>query len=242
MTQNASPEQSSPHASIAHVKTWIFDLDNTLYRADADFFKQIDRKMTAYIQRYLSVSQEKATELRKVYWTEYGTTLSGLMAVHDMDPAEFLEDVHDVDLSFLKPDPKLRQLIENLPGRKLIFTNGSRGHAKNVGTHLNLLDLFEGSFGIEDTGYIPKPQRAAFEAFNTSFDIDPTEAIFFEDGVLNLQVPKHMGMKTVLVTSETGFDTIPEAVTLEADTGQAEWVDFVTDDLPAWLSAHAAFT
>lgn len=225
-------------APLSDIHTWIFDLDNTLYRADAAFFAQIDQKMTAFIERYLSVSTQEATRLRKVYWSEYGTTLSGLMARHDMDPAEFLHDVHDVDLALLKPDPELRRLIAALPGRKLIFTNGSRGHALNVGTHLDLFDLFDGSFGIEDTGYIPKPKAEAFHAFNRSFDVDPKGAIFFEDGIFNLEVPKSMGMKTVLVTSETGFDTQPEVTTRQGEVVEPDWIDYVTDDLTQWLSDH----
>lgn len=239
MTQTLTALTEDIQKNLSNVQTWIFDLDNTLYRADADFFKQIDHKMTAFIQRYLDVSELEATRLRKSYWSEHGTTLSGLMAVHNMDPAEFLADVHDVDLKYLKPDPKLRELISALPGRKLIFTNGSRAHAENVGTHLNLFDLFDGSFGIEDTGYIPKPKRKAFEVFNARFDVDPKGAIFFEDGIHNLQVPKDMGMQTVLVTSESGFDTIPEATKDKIDPVKIDWIDYITDDLTGWLNQHA---
>lgn len=239
MTPTLSTVTANIQANLSNVHTWIFDLDNTLYRADAKFFKQIDQKMTAFIQSYLNVSEDEATRLRKTYWSEHGTTLSGLMNVHKMDPTDFLADVHDVDLKHLKPDPKLRALISALPGRKLIFTNGSRGHAENVGTHLNLFDLFDGSFGIEDTGYIPKPKRAAFEVFNSRFDVDPKGSIFFEDGIHNLRVPKEMGMNTVLVTSDSGFDTIPEAPKENAESVKIDWVDYVTDDLTAWLGVHA---
>ena len=147
------------HPSLGHIRNWIFDLDNTLYRADVEFFSQIDRKMTAFISRYLALQPNEARLIQKDYLAEYGTSLSGLMAVHGMDPAEFLDYVHDVDLSMLVPDPKLRTYIEALPGRKFIFTNGSKGHAKNVAGHLNLFDLFDGSFGIEDGDYVPKPKR-----------------------------------------------------------------------------------
>jgi len=93
---------------LSHIRHWIFDLDNTLYRADANFFGQIDQKITAYISRYLALQPGEARLLQKEYLAEYGTSLSGLMAVHGMDPAEFLDYVHDVDLEALKPDPQLR--------------------------------------------------------------------------------------------------------------------------------------
>ena len=195
---------TSSAPSLGHIRNWIFDLDNTLYRADVEFFSQIDRKMTAFISRYLALQPNEARIVQKDYLAEYGTSLSGLMAVHGMDPAEFLDYVHDVDLSMLVPDPKLRTYIEALPGRKFIFTNGSKGHAKNVAGHLNLFDLFDGSFGIEDGDYVPKPKRSPYIKFCDIFDINPETAIFFEDGLRNLEVPKHMGC--LLYTSPSPRD------------------------------------
>ncbi|MEP1229888.1 MAG: pyrimidine 5'-nucleotidase [Litorimonas sp.] len=223
---------------LSHIQNWVFDLDNTLYSASVSFFDQIDRKMTDFISRYLELNPREARMIQKEYLAEYGTSLSGLMAVHGMDPAEFLDHVHDVDLSMLKPDRVLRQKIQALPGKKFIYTNGSRGHAKNVASHLNLFDLFDGSFGIEDGDYIPKPKRSPYIKFCDQFDIDPSIAIFFEDGVRNLEVPKHMGMVTVLVTSNADWSHEPEITRPASKTTHASYVDFVTDDLPNWLPLY----
>jgi len=226
--------------NLSHVQNWIFDLDNTLYRGDATFFSQIDKKMTAYISRYLALQPHEARLLQKQYYAEYGTSLSGLMSVHGMDPAEFLDYVHDVDLEMLKPDLQLRRHIDALPGRKFIFTNGSKGHAKNVSGHLNLFDLFDGSFGIEDGDYTPKPKRHPYEVFNDIYDVDPKTAIFFEDSVRNLEVPKAMGMITVLVTTEADFSNDPkETRPASADT-EAPWVDYKTADITKWLKQMTA--
>lgn len=234
MSEN-NPEIPS---DLSHIRHWIFDLDNTLYRADVEFFSQIDNKITDYVSRYLALQPIKARELQKEYLAEYGTSLSGLMAVHDMDPAEFLDYVHDVDLTALEPDPALRTAIENLPGKKWIFTNGSRGHAKNIATHLNLFDLFDGHFGIDDVDYIPKPKRSPFIKFCDFFEVDPEKAIFFEDSVRNLEVPKHMGMTTVLVASDADWSHEPEDVRPAGQTTKAKWVDYMTDDLPGWLAEN----
>lgn len=225
--------------ALDHVQNWIFDLDNTLYRADVAFFSQIDRKMTAFISQYLGLEPDEARKVQKDYLAEYGTSLSGLMAVHNMDPAEFLDFVHDVDLSMLKPDPELRTLIQAVPGRKFIFTNGSKKHAKNVAGHLNLFDLFEGSFGIEDGNYIPKPKASSYIKFCETFGIDPHKAIFFEDGLRNLEIPKTMGMVTVLVTSNADWSHEPEVTRPAGQTTGASYVDFITSDLPQWLEKHA---
>ena len=228
----------SSNPDISHIRNWIFDLDNTLYSGSVSFFDQIDRKMTEFISRYLALDPTEARNLQKSYLAEYGTSLSGLMAVHGMDPAEFLEYVHDVDLSLLSPDPRLRQKIEALPGRKFIYTNGSKSHARNVAGHLNLFDLFDGSFGIEDGDYIPKP-RAPYIKFCDQFDIDPSTAIFFEDGVRNLEVPKHMGMATVLVTSEADWSHEPTITRPASAETKADFVDFVTGDLTGWLPPYS---
>ncbi len=206
---------------LSHINAWIFDLDNTLYRGDDAFFAQIVDKITQYISRYLALQPTEARILQKQYLAEYGTSLSGLMAVNGVDPAEFLDYVHDVDLDLLKPDPRLYSGLEALPGKKYIFTNGSRGHAKNIGEHLGIYKLFDGVFAVEDMDYIPKPKRSAYEKFVKTFDIDPTRALMAEDTVHNLKVPKNMGMATLYIA--------PNGSELPA------YVDMQTYDLPAWL-------
>jgi len=230
MTQNSD---------LAHIQNWIFDLDNTLYRADAEFFSQIDLKITKFISRYLALQPDKARMVQKDFLAEYGTSLSGMMAVHGMDPAEFLDYVHDVELHMLDPDPQLREYIKALPGRKFIFTNGSKGHARNVAGHLNLFDLFDGHFGIEDVDYVPKPKRSPYIKLCDVFDIDPETAIFFEDSLRNLEVPKHMGMRTVLVTSDEDWGHEPEVTRPAGSTTKADWVDYITNDLTGWLGSNS---
>ncbi|WP_298914573.1 pyrimidine 5'-nucleotidase [uncultured Algimonas sp.] len=238
----ARPGGGEPIIDLSGIRTWIFDLDNTLYRANVSFFADIGEKMTAYISRYLALQPDQARQLQEEYFHDYGATLSGMMDIHGMDPAEFLDYVHDVDLSVLAPNPPLRHAIAALPGRRLIFTNGSRGHIRNVAGHLDLLDLFEGGFAIEDAHYIPKPKRPAYETFLDVFDVDPATAIFFEDTPRNLEVPKQMGMTTVLVGEEADWGRGVSVNRTSGTARQADWVDAVTDDLAGWLRAHCPRT
>jgi len=226
-------------ANLSHIESWVFDLDNTLYPADVEFFNQIVVKMKHFVAEFLSIEPEAALELQKTYLAEYGTTLSGMMAVHDMDPAPFLKYVHDVDLSYLDPNPALRRTIAALDGQKFIFTNGSKAHAENVATYLKLFDLFDGHFGVEDTGYIPKPNAHAYDVFLGRFDINPTKAIFFEDNLRNLEIPKQLGMTTVLVVSNEDWSHEPEAARPASGAGEADFVDYVTNDLAGWLKANS---
>jgi len=227
-------------ADLSHIKSWIFDLDNTLYPADVEFFGQIIEKMNHYVARYLSMTRDDAFVIQKQYLAEYGTTLSGMMAVHNIDPAPFLKYVHDVDLTLLDINPELRRQLENLIGNKYIFTNGSKAHAENVAGYLNLFDLFDGHFGVEDTDYIPKPNAHAYEAFLNRFaEIDPKTAIFFEDNLRNLKVPKDLGMTTVLVVSNEDWSHEPEAARPASGAGDADFVDYVTNDLAGWLARNS---
>ncbi len=214
--------------AFAHINSWVFDLDNTLYRADNAFFTQIVDNITKYISRYLALHPTDALILQKQYLAQYGTSLSGMMAVHGMDPADFLDYVHDVDMSFLKPDPLLYKKLEALPGKKYIFTNGSRGHAKNIGKHLGVYGLFDGVFAIEDMDYTPKPKRLAYEKFVTQYNIEPSHAFMAEDTALNLQVPKAMGMTTLLVGKEPNG---------QEPNGRANYVDHHSKDLLSFFNS-----
>ena len=220
---------------VSHVTDWVFDLDNTLYRGDVNFWAQMDKKITAYISRHLALHPTEARILQKQYLAEYGTSLSGLMAVHDIDPTDYMDYVHDVDLDILKPDARLRAGLQALPGRKFIFTNGSRGHAKNVGERLNVYDIFDGVYALEDADYTPKPKRPPYEDFIQMFDIDPVRAIMVEDSARNLQVPKDMGMVTLLVTSDEDWSHEPIETRPTNGENLPDYVDLHTDDLPGWL-------
>ena len=212
-----------------HVRTWIFDLDNTLYHPSVALFAQIKLRMTDYVSRRLGVSKPKASRLRDEYWRKHGTTLAGLMAEHSIDPVPYLADVHDIDFSGLRPDPALAQAISALPGRKIIHTNGDSVYAGRV-LERRALPVFEAVYGIGEVGYHPKPDRRAYDAVISAHDIDPTTAAFFEDDPRNLLIPHELGMRTVLVgDGRHGPDE------LAADHDHGPHVQHRTDDLTAFL-------
>ena len=166
-------------------------------------FGQVSKLMTKYISEKLKIDLKKAKELQTNYFYKYNTSLNGLMIHHDIPPKEFLKYVHDIDLSFMKKDEVLRMELENLKMRKLIFTNGSVDHAKNVLSHLGIYDLFEDIFDITDAQYHPKPEPKAFDMMTKKFDINPNETIYVEDIAKNLSIGKERGCTTVwLINNE----------------------------------------
>lgn len=188
-----------PRALFAHVETWVFDLDNTLYPPGARLFDQIEARMTAYVMQALGVVADEANRLRQHYWQSHGTTLAGLMREHRIDPVAYLADVHDIDLSAVAPSEALRAAIGRLPGRKIVYTNGSREHARRVTAAVGLDGAFDRLYGVEDAGYLPKPEAAAFGAIFALDGLEARRAAMFEDDHRNLRVPHGLGMRTVLV-------------------------------------------
>lgn len=183
---------------IAAIRDWVFDLDNTLYPAPA-LYDEIGERMTAYIARTVRVAPAEALELRERYFHQYGATIVGLARHHGVDAHDFLAYVHDANYSMLSPDPELDALLGQLPGRKLIFTNGGGGHGPRTLEALGIARHFERVFDIEDAGLTPKPQRAAYEALARACDVDPSRALFVEDTLRNLEPAHEMGFATALV-------------------------------------------
>ena len=205
-----------------HIDTWIFDLDNTLYPPSCKLFDQIAVRMTDYMMERMTISRDAATQIRHSYFKKYGTTLRGLMLEHGWEPHGFLDYVHEIDYSAVEPHTKLGDAIANLPGRKLIFTAGTRGHARNVLARLGCAAVFEEIFDITDCHFIPKPDAKPYEIFLARHKVAPERAAFFEDLPENLLVPRAMGMVTILVGQH-------DEALLPAH------VDYVTDDLAEFL-------
>lgn len=226
----------SARLPLADRQTWVFDLDNTLYPASCNLFAQIDSRITRFVGDHLDLSDVDARALQKRYYADHGTTLNGLMTHHDLDPAHFLDFVHNIDHSPLPVSVRLRGAIEQLPGRKFVLTNGSRGHAEGVTAAMKLDDLFDGMFGIEDMSYQPKPHGGAYDAFLSRFGVDPNEAVFFEDLARNLEPAHAMGFATVLVYSDKDWSHEP-ASARPAGAGEthASYIDHMTDDLTEFL-------
>ena len=203
MTSISAPATDTEYHDAFHKDrdTWVFDLDNTLYAAECSLFDQIDRKIGEYVQSLLQLDAPEARKVQKGYLLEFGTTLSGLMANHKVDPAHYLASVHDVDFSPIQHDEKLRAGIKALDGRKLVFTNADHPYATEIMKRLGVLDLFDDIFDIVAADLKPKPTASVYDTFISKYDIDPDKAVMFEDMVRNLKPAHDLGMATVWVNT-----------------------------------------
>jgi len=184
------------------IRFWLFDLDNTLYSGKTKVFEQIDKKMSKYISEKLNVDIDEARKIQKSYFYQYNTTLYGLVKNHKIDADEFLDFVHDIDISFLNKDPQLAKELKNLDGTKIIFTNGSRRHAINITKKLGIDQYFDDIFDIVESDFIPKPSVQPYKKLVKKHKIDPNLCVFIEDIARNLKPAYEMGMKTVWIENE----------------------------------------
>jgi len=212
--------------ALSHVRNWVFDLDNTLYPASSDLFGQVDARMTAFVGDLLGVDPEEARRVQKQHFHDHGTTLSGLMRTHGVDPHAFLGYVHDIRMDVLAEDQRLVRLVALLPGRKLVFTNGDQPYAERVLDRLGLGGSFERIHDIHACAYQPKPHAAAYQSMAAAFGIDPAESLFADDMARNLAPAKAICMTTLWV------DNGSEQAGAAADEA---FVDHRTADLGDWL-------
>jgi putative hydrolase of the HAD superfamily len=212
----------------ADAQCWIFDLDNTLYPASCRLFDQVERRIGEYVQQLLKLEREPARALQKQYFRDHQTTLNGLMIHHKIDPAEFLEFVHRIDVSGVAADERLDQALALLPGRKLIYTNGSVRHAENVMTRLGVARHFEGVFDIAEAAFIPKPDITAYRALVARHGFDPNKAIMLDDMPRNLAPAAELGMTTVWIKTDVAWAQPAE---------QTAYIHHVAENLADWLHA-----
>ena len=213
-------------SSLDNIAVWVFDLDNTLYPAHCDLGAQLGQRMGAFVARFLDLPLDQARVLQKKYFQAHGTTLRGLMLEHDLHPDDYLDYVHDLDLSGIPLDDRLGPALQALPGRKVIYTNATNKHAHRVLGHLGVKHHFDGFFDIIDADYIPKPNQQPYETLLRRHGIDPNRAAMVEDIAQNLVPASKLGMATVWVRGGRNIALTDE---------QLRHVQHTTDDLAAWI-------
>lgn len=211
---------------IRDVDCWVFDLDNTLYPASCRLFDQVDRRIGEYVQQLLKLDPVAARALQKQYFRDHRTTLNGLMIHHKIRPEDFLDFVHAIDLSPVAEDRRLDAALDRLPGRKVIYTNGSVRHAENVMGKLGVARHFDDIFDIAAAGYVPKPELSAYRAMVARHGIDPKRAVMLDDMPRNLAPAAELGMTTVWVKTDVDWAQ-PEA--------DIDFIHHTAENLADWL-------
>ncbi len=191
----------------------LFDLDNTLYSESCGVFDLIDQRMNEWLISNLQIPESEVNEFRNKYFVQYGTTLRGLMLHHEVNPRDFLDYVHDVPVhEFLSADLELRQTLEQVKSRKLIFTNSDLKHANRILDALGVRDQFERIFDIEAMNFIPKPNPDSYRLVLDYLRLQPKDVLLIDDMERNLKPAQEMGMRTILIGNGKPVDDRHHAI------------------------------
>ncbi len=220
------PAPDTLKRALTETEVWLFDLDNTLYPASCRLFDQVDRNITRYICEHLDLEWDEAYRVQKSFFREHGTTMRGLMSEHGTDPDHFLDFVHDIDLSPVDPNPVLEQALSRLPGRKIIFTNGSVAHADGIMNKLGVAHHFEAVFDIVASDYRPKPEPEVYDKLVREHRVHAPASVMVEDMARNLKPAAALGMTCVWVRTDSDW---------AREGADDDHVHHVVDDLTAWL-------
>ena len=210
------------------INTWIFDLDNTLYSADSGIFQQVHKLMGEFISKNLKMDIVEAKKLQSKYYKQHGTTLSGLMENHGVEPDYFLDEVHKLDYSIVGPDEILNKELEKIQGRKIIYTNANKKHVVDVLERINLANFFDEIFDIKMANYIPKPEIRPYEQIIDIFNINPSSSAMFDDIAKNLVPAKKVGFTPVWV--DAGYENFSDDIQASKD-----YLDYSTRNLSSFL-------
>lgn len=179
------------------IKYILFDLDDTLYTTSSGMMQEISERMSDYMVTRLGVPRDDVDRQRKDYWARHGTTLRGLYIERQIDPQDFLDYVHNVNVAgYLQPDPKLAAMLAQLPQAKSIFTNAPADYARRVMRALGVEKYFENIFDINFIGYESKPNPFAYDCVVAALPVPTCECLFIDDTARNLVPAKNLGMKT----------------------------------------------
>ena len=223
-TSHRQARGSAP--DLSQVETWIFDLDNTLYRTSPAMLAQIDDLMGSFIGDFLGGDREEARRIQKGYFRSHGLTLRGLMVEHGLDPQVYIDHLSQLDLSDVRPDPHLGDILAALPGRKIVYTNAFTRHTTDVLDRIGLTAHFDAVFDIGHANYVPKPAIESYRLLCDLHGVEPRRAAMVEDIPKNLEPAAELGMTTVWVRTDTHW---------ARDVTETGHIDHITDDLPAWL-------
>jgi putative hydrolase of the HAD superfamily len=179
----------------------LLDVDNTLYPPSCGVVERVDALINRYLVERVGIEPGEVDALRRRLWSDYGTTLHGLMHGHGIDPDDYLAFVHAIELAdVLARDEPLAAMLRRLPLLKVAVTNGSAAHARGVLACLGVRELFFRVYGLERLGFVPKPYVQAYQVVLADLHAPGRDCILVEDRAVNLRAARQLGMRTVHVT------------------------------------------
>lgn len=187
----------------ARLRFALFDLDQTLYPMSSGIMDEVGKRINQYMRERCGFAESEILAFRDGYFRKYGTTLRGLILHHGVDPADYLEYVHNVPLEkFVAPNPALDEALAGLSLIKVIFTNSSEAHARRVLGLLGVARHFSAIIDVKAIGYLNKPDPGAYVKALQILGARAQECVLLDDSERNLLPGREMGMVTIAVGSQ----------------------------------------
>jgi putative hydrolase of the HAD superfamily len=178
----------------------LLDVDNTLYSPSCGVVDRVDVLINRYLIERLGIDPAEVDDIRRRLWSDYGTTLHGLMHRHGIDPDDYLRFVHAIPLDdVLGESPELAAMLARIPLLKIAVTNGSAAHARGVLDCLGVRALFFRVYGLEHLDFVPKPYVQAYHTVLADLHARGADCVLVEDRAANLRAARQLGMRTVHV-------------------------------------------
>uniref|UniRef100_A0A7R9WXU8 Pyrimidine 5'-nucleotidase n=1 Tax=Craspedostauros australis TaxID=1486917 RepID=A0A7R9WXU8_9STRA len=197
------------------IELLIFDLDGTLYDRDNGYTQHVHDN----IFRFMAKTEggkfdaiDSVATARKVWepiFAKYNLTKRGLMAEgYDFDPIHYDTFIRRGASNFFAKDPVLREVLQSMPQRKVIFTNAPESSANEILQLLGVADLFDCVYGTDFLqNKVCKPEIAAFEKVLAEHASVPVSRIcYFEDSFKNLVAGQKLGFRSVFIRSAATTD------------------------------------
>lgn len=194
---------------------WLFDYDLTLYGEDErPVLQSLDNRISLFVQKVVGCDFHASHQIRTEYLERFGTTLSGLQAMHQVEPNDFFDFIHETEyLIYPKFSQQKRELLQNLDGPRFVFTNGRSDWSETGMARMGILDCMEGIFGLEQMDWIGKPHESAYEKLenwlkqrlsekNMEFPRDSRQMVLLDDSIRNLEMAHRRGWTTILVNPQ----------------------------------------
>src|SRR5881392_843936 len=173
----------------------LLDVDNTLYPPSRGVVERVDALINRYLVERVGIDAAEVDGIRRRLWSDYGTTLHGLIHRRGIDPADYLRFVHAIELGeLLAADPALAVMLGRIPLLKVAVTNGSAAHARSV---------------LGCLAFVPKPYVQAYQIVLADLHALGRDCILVEDRAVNLRTARQLGMRTVYIAD--GGPPAPEA-------------------------------
>ncbi len=181
----------------------LFDMDNTLYPETSLLEKNMTIRIISFVSEFLNISIERATNARLDGLTRYGTTLEWLMTEHGFSKTtEYFAYIHpDIEKNEVEFDANLRPFLEELSNKYhlSVLTNAPKIHADCILNRLEVYDLFDGVYDLDDMSFLGKPHKKAYLKAVQEKGYSIEETLFFDDTPKCIKGFSDLGGKGILV-------------------------------------------